>query len=126
MEDPDLLDLGRKSRKHRRRAAEVPELQPRQKVYEDEIPRRSVQLGGESEPAPNFVKRMKDSPIYVPVVFVSLGSVIGAGLCNYYYVTYPPAGSDKNDRWQRTLVSAAVGGAAGLMGYFYIFKKDSS
>lgn len=123
----NLTELGRRSRQGRKydkemfapRRGKKMDIRRREKRVQFDVPDDSdVESGGKG-----FFERMRSNPLYLPVVFTSLGALLGACVLNWYYVKYPPTQIDANDRRERTVVSAIVGGVLGLFTYFYLYKN---
>jgi hypothetical protein len=129
MEDPALLRLGRSSRRDRKRGSEVPQFKSRPREFEN-IPRREkrVHFAPTTKEEDGFMSRLRGNPVYIPVLFASLGAMLGACTCNLLYVKSPPSDAKstvaKQDRKELTLMSAAGGGVIGVFVYWYMFGQS--
>lgn len=72
----------------------------------------------------------KAGPMYLPIIFASLGFLMGAVLVNGYYCRYPPIecedGSCEKDRWEKTMSGGVAGALCGVGVYFTVFRKTNT
>ncbi len=133
MEDADLAALGRSSRRDRSSSSIAPRhVEPAM----EHVPRthsrshsgnKKVSFDTDAETGTgSLTAKMRSNPLYAPVVFVLLGAVLAAGFC-YWYVA-PQEDADgktksqcRKDMQERALMSGAVGGVLGFIGYRYLF-----
>jgi len=129
MEDQKLMRMGRGSRRGRHQPS-IPDPRPSQLM---DIPRRNrgkrVSFAPDTKGSGDtFMGRLRANPVYIPVVFVSLGGVLGACTFKYFYTTKKPSDPEEKvacqkDEREQAFMSSVAGGVVGLVVYWFMFSK---
>lgn len=134
IDDPLLAKIGRKSRQPAQPSS-VQQPPPQQQHQDQRLTRLDPTLiesldRQHQQKRASFMKSVKASAFYTPLLFASFGGLMGSIICNYCYVNNPPAVTDERacakDRRERTLTATLVGAIFGAGVYLFMFARKTT